>query len=367
MNLRVCALARNSLSIVRWMVACAPILLGSSSCRNEPVAPERRIPPLVDVGVAITTDSAQDLVLTGNLEAERSWTLSFATVGTVEEVFVREGQSVRPGQVLARLSARSYRDALAIANSKVRQAEDAFSRLEPMYLNRTLPEIKMIDVELGREQARLAASMAAKALDDTTLKAPAAGVISKRHAEPGMNLAPGVPAFSLVQIRTMVATVPLPEMHISRVNKGDRAEVSVDAVGRSVGGEVTEIAVAADLLTRTYPVKIAIPNTDGFFRVGMVASVRLPHQEVTPSVVVANKAVHVDGSGNAYVFVLGPNWHLQRREVSVLGYLENGTSLRAGLSEGERVVVSDTPMLGEGMSVRIREQGANDGGTRGAR
>ena len=347
------------LSSNRLLLAASLLCIGLCSCRHEAVANQKAV-QIVEVTPASSTDAARDLLLSGSLEADRSWSLSFSTLGTVEQVLVREGQAVKRGQILARLSARSYQDALGIATSKARQAEDAYRRLEPMYKNQTLPEIKMVEIESGRAQARLAVSIASKAVADTVLHAPDSGVILKRYAEPGMNLAPGLPAFTLVQTTTMVANVSLPEKQISRISKGDRAEVTVDALGRTLEGTVTEVAITADILTRSYQVKVAVPNPDGALRVGMVAEARFHHKEGGKAIVVVGQAVHVDGAGDHHVFVLGPDSRLQRRRVKVLGFLKEGTAIAEGVTEGEMVVTSDTPMLADGMVVRVRDRAQHD-------
>lgn len=341
----------------RLAFAAIPLLLGAAlaGCKAEASASERPL-QIVEVATVEATGAAHDLVLSGSLDADRSWTLSFSTVGTVEQVLVDEGAEVKRGQVLARLSARSYQDALGIAQAKARQAEDAYRRLEPMYKNKTLPEIKMVEVEEGREQARLAVSMARNAVADTVLQAPEPGIIARRSIEPGSNVAPGMPAFSLVQTAAMVATVPLPEKQVMLVHKGDRATVVVEALHRSFEGQVAEVGITADLLTRTYPVKVAIKNDDGLVRVGMIAEVRVHQDGGEPALLVAPEAVHVDTARRTYVFVVDLEPRVHRRQVRVLGYLREGVAVSEGVAAGDRVVVSGTPMLGDGMLVRVRER-----------
>jgi membrane fusion protein, multidrug efflux system len=342
----------NCHTLMRLLLLLAPLLVG---CKGEARASERP-PQIVEVAEVEATSSARDLVLSGTIEADRSWTLSFATVGTVEQVLVAEGAEVKRGQVLARLSTGSIQDALGIAQAKARQAEDAYRRLEPMYRNKTLPEIKMVEIEAGREQARLAVSMAQKAVDNTVLRSPEPGTIARRNAEPGMNMLPGMPAFTLVQTGNMVATAPLPEKQVSLVHKGDHATVLVSSSGQSFEGQVTEVGVAADLLTRTYPVKVAIPNEDGALRVGMIAEVRLHQPNDAPAQLVPPEAVNIDAAKRTYVFVVDFEPRVHRRQVRVLGYLREGVAIGEGVTPGERVVVSGTPMLGDGMIVRVRER-----------
>jgi membrane fusion protein (multidrug efflux system) len=333
------------------------LAVGTLACRDEPVAPPPS-PQSVTAVEARETDSARTLHLSGAIEADRSTPLGFAVPGTVQSVFVQEGESVSAGQLLARLESRSFRDALDMAKAKADQAEDAYRRFEPMHRNRTVPDVKWVEVETGVQQARAALSLAQKNLDDTVLRAAEAGVIARRNVEPGMTCAPGMPSFILVQTRTVLANVPVPESQIAGVTKRQRAEVVVGALGRTFEGRVREIGVVANPLTRSYEIKIAIPNADGALRVGMVAEVSLRHENESRTVVVPPAAVRVDENGQACVYVINEKNVLRRTPVQVSGFLGEGTALSAGVAPGERVVTSGTPMLADGMPVRVVERAA---------
>jgi len=229
-----------------------------------------------------------------------------------------------------------------------------------MYRNKTLPEIKMVEIETGRAQARLAVSMAQKSVDDTVLRAPVAGIVSRRSVEPGANAAPGFPAFTLVQTSTMLATAPVPETQVARIKRGIKARVTVPALQKTLEGEVREIAVVANPLTRTYDIKVAVPNAAGELRVEMVAEIHLKVDDGGGAlVVVPPEAVRVDERGAPYVFVVTPDRRLQRRPVTVARFVGEATALSAGVRAGELVVTSGTPMLADGLSVRILDAPAS--------
>lgn len=333
--------------------ACLAALIPVAAC-SKPEAPPPAVVPHVTVAPVVAVDGGRDLSLSGTLEAECSIALSFATLGTVEQVHVYEGQAVAKGQLLATLAARSYQDALGIAEAKAKQAEDAYRRLQPMYRNKTLPEVKFVEVETGREQAQLAVSIARKSLADTELRAPVPGIVAERRAEPGSSATPGLPAFTLVQTGTMTATAPVAEMQITKVTRGAPARVVVPALGKNFSGRVKEIAVSANPLTRTYDVKVSLPNPAGELRVGMIADVFLATGGGgAPLLVVPPEAIRVGEEGAPYVFVVPPDHTLQRRPVTVDRFVGEWTALSAGVREGELVVTSGTPMLADGIRVRV--------------
>jgi membrane fusion protein, multidrug efflux system len=336
------ALHTASLALLGAAAGCAQ--------RQEPAT----VPPLVVARPVVKSDSARELRLSGSLSAERSIALSFATMGTVEQVKVQEGQAVERGQILAVLAPQSYQDALGIAEAKAKQAEDAYRRFVPMHQNKTLPDVKMVEIETGREQALLGVSLARKNLSDTELRAPVAGIIAARNIEAGMSASPGLPAFTLVQTKTMLATAPVPEMQVAKIKRGAKAKVTVQALEKTLEGEVREIAVAANPLTRTYDVKVALANPAGDLRVGMIADIHLTIDEGSQELlVVPPEAVRVDERGAPFVFVVTQDQKLERRAVTVARFVADATALSRGVREGERVVTSGTPMLADGLSVRV--------------
>ncbi|HYG69216.1 MAG TPA: efflux RND transporter periplasmic adaptor subunit, partial [Anaeromyxobacteraceae bacterium] len=344
--MRVRIWSSGGLCRVSRRAAVAALALGAA-CRAEP--PPAPPPPVVEVAAVERIGAGRELRLSGTLEAERSIALAFPVPGTVEEVLVREGQAVRRGQPLARLSPSAFRHAVGIAKAQAERAEDASRRLEPMHRNGTVPEVKWIEVQSGLEQARHALGLARKNLDDAVLRAPEDAVVARRNAEAGAFAVPGIPVITLVQTRSVLATAPVPEVEVSRIRTGQPARVVVAALGQEVTGTVRELGVVADPLTRTYPVKVALPNPAGALRVGMVVDVFLPVEGAAPALVVPREAVRVDEAGTPCVYVAAGDGRLARRAVVVDGFVGERTAIAKGLAEGERVVVSGTPMIGDGV------------------
>jgi RND family efflux transporter MFP subunit len=345
-TIRPCSSNRH-IQTMLWLAA-----LGlAAGCSKAPSLPPLPAPTVVSAKV-VKTDKARSLRLSGTLEPERSVAVSFGVPGTVQQVLVDEGTVVKRGQVLARLVGRSYEDALGIATAKAGQAEDAYRRLEPMHRNHTLPEIKMVEVETGRAQARLSVSMAQKNVDDTILRAPEAGVVARRQVEAGATVAPGVPVMTLVRVDTLLATAAVPEKEVGRCKRGTKATVEIPALGKTFQGTIRDIAVLANPLTRSYDVKVAVANPEGALRVGMVADIHLDVGGEGTALIVPPVALRVDEEGKPCVFIVMADRTLQRRPVTVAGYVGENAAISAGLAEGDDVVISGTPMLADGMVVR---------------
>jgi RND family efflux transporter MFP subunit len=323
------------------------------ACRGEEVS--RQIePPVVRVFQVGLADSSNGLLLSGELEADMSVAVSFKGLGTVESVVAREGQVVRKGQLLATLERGALEDQHAAAKAKASQAEDAWKRMEPMHRNGTLPEIKWVELETGLEQARSMEAIARRNLDDARLLSPIDGVVARRNVEAGEATPVGAAAFTIVRTGTMLSAVSVSERDVASVKVGDPATVDVPAVGRIVSGRVRDIGVQADPFTRTYKVKVAIANPSGALRIGMVTrtNLRVPGRAGVPVVPVS--AVLVDENERRYAWIVTDSV-VHRRFLRLGGFAGEGLEVDSGLVAGEVVVASGTPMLSDGVRIRVEK------------
>lgn len=342
------------MSHIKWISGAAGLLAFFVCCTSSQVAPQPE-PVTVEVQQVIPADLRQLLAYSGTIEESETIPLSFSSVGTVARVFVSEGDAVKKGQMLAVLDTATYRNAYEIAHAAEQRAEDAYNRLTPMHNNGNLPDIKYVEVETGLQQARAAAAMARKNLSDCRLIAPTDGVVGKRSIDPGMVAIPNVVSITLVKLSRVYAKVSVPESEIAWVKKGERALVTLGALGsREFHGTVEEVGVMADLLAHSYKIKIGISNEEQQLKPGMICNVIIEHAGSRHDLVVPSRAVMVDESGRRFVYTVSPGSdRAVRRYLQTGELLKNGIKVLAGIQADERVVVSGQHKLVDQAAVRI--------------
>jgi RND family efflux transporter MFP subunit len=122
------------------------------------------------------------------------------------------------------------------------------------------------------DSARAQLELARIALNDTTIRAPLAGVVSKRHAQAGEKLSPDSPVFSIVDLKQLTLDAQVPASDIPRVKVGQEVQFKVDGFGdRNFAGKVLRINPAAEAGSRAMLVYIGVDNPDGVLRAGMFA------------------------------------------------------------------------------------------------
>ena len=315
---------------------------------------EKVIPVKVMEIAASQTASARNYI--GTVEESVAVSLAFSSIGTIEQVFVSEGQRVQKGQLLATLNTATAEDSYQMMLAKLQQAQDAYDRLSKLHKKGRIPDIQFVEVETGLQQAKSMTSVAKKNLDDCRLFAPRDGVIASRSVETGSSVMPGLAAFKLVSVNKVNVKIPVPESEIGQIEKGQKARIEVPALNDSVFiGEVDMKGVAANAISHTYDVKISVDNPLMKLMPGMVCKVmvqipELMGEAVNAKITVPNRAIQISADGKQFVWLADGNI-AKRRFVKTDGMNDDGIVVADGLSTGDKLIVEGFQKVSEGMKI----------------
>jgi membrane fusion protein, multidrug efflux system len=226
-----------------------------------------------------------------------------------------------------------------------------------MHKNGNLSDIKYVEVETGLQQAKAAAAIAKKSLNDCNLYATTDGYIGKRSIDPGMTTIPNLTSITIVKINKVFARVAVSEGEISLIQKGQKANIKIGALGSTnYNGVVEEIGVVADPIVHTYKIKIGIENTNHAIKPGMICNATIESPSIARGVVVPSRAVMVDEAGRNFVYTVSSQNKAMRKYVVTGDLLNSGIEVVEGLQVNEAVVVTGQHKLVDNASVQTVNQ-----------
>ena len=289
----------------------------------------------------------------GTLEESFSTELCFETTGRVEAVYVKDGQRVSKGQLIAQVDTSMARHAYDAAKATLDQALDGYSRAKKVYDKGSMPEVKWIEIQTQLQQAQSMEQIAKKRLDDCWLKAPVAGTISDRSVEVGSTVSPLLPVVKIVGMDGLYVKASVPEVDINKVKVGALAKVQIKAIGDSLyTGKVTERDVSADKLSRGYSVRIKLQGDSKDLFPGMVCKVMISSHQEDVGYDIPSRAVQLDNDGSRYVWVV-VDGAAQRKYVKIDDLTATGVLVKEGLQDGDEIIVDGAHKVATGTKVVV--------------
>ncbi len=336
---------------------------------QAPLPPSER--PVELAAVEVTRVAPRRLTetvrLSGSVEPLEQSVIKSEVAARLVEVPVREGQSVRKGEVLARFDTAEL---TAKLNEKLSNLEGAKAQLvlaEKTRAKNLALRQKDIVAETNLDQAQstfrfqqatVAAleaqvELARKALRDAVVVSPIDGTVAERAINPGENLALNTKMFSVVDLSRVEVEATVPADDVARLKPGQFVRLRVEGFGeRDFVGRIARINPVARAGTRAIPVYVSLDNADGALRGGMFAAGDAVVAEAGNAFALPPAALRHDEQGDFVLVVAGDR--IERRKVEKRGLWSRGDLVQVdGLQEGDVVVTAPLPGLAAGRAVKV--------------
>lgn len=334
----------NSLLVI---CAVTAVSCGSSdkSAKSSEAAAEVVLPK-VEVTTVASRDVVQQVIFTGNVEAEVVNNIAPQQPRRIKEIRFDVGDHVRKGETLVSLE----NSALVQSKAQMDNAKIEYDRTDELY---KIGGASKSEWDARRLQYEVAKATYENLLENTTLVAPISGIVTARNYDNG-DMAGGLPVLVIEQIRPVKIMINISENLFARVRKGMKVDVNFEAYGDEVfAGSISRIYPTINNSTRTFAAEVTIPNNDERVRPGMFARVTLPYGKQNRVVTPDRSVNKLMGSGDRYVYVLEADGTVRYSKVELGRRLGSEWEILSGLESGETVVVKGATALTNGCKVEV--------------
>ncbi len=331
-----------------------------------------------DVATIAPATLEDGVALTGDLNPIETVEIHARIEGDLTGVYVREGQQVSAGQLLARFeaseqeSARSSAEAdRAAAQSELANAQWTLDQNAQLFKAGAIAEqaYKSSQQAVVAARARLAAAevrlrATGNEARDTRVVSPTSGVVSRRLVESGEHVAKGASMFTVVRNNVLELAAAVPARQSNSLRVGQVVHFAAD--GRRFDGTVARLSPTIDPATRAITVYVQVPNPGGVLRGGTFATGRVVSRTLTNVLAVPSGALRQSpGDGKPYVYRIdGRTLNVAPVQVGASDDRLGLVQVTDGLQAGDRVVVGNVGALGRGMQVTIAGQEPNVSSTK---
>jgi len=332
------------------------LLIFWAGCRSDKKQTQKvkKIP--VKLAVVEQKEMARVLHTYGRLATKKEIKLSFKINGIIEKILIDEGQSVKKGQLLARLDLSEIDAQVKQARSSFQKAERDLERAGNLYKEKaaTLEQFQNIQTAFQVAQSQL--KIAEFNLRFSEIRAPSKGRILKRLVEENELVGAGMSVFFFASTdKDWIVRVGVSDSDLVRLKLKDPASVTFDAYpGLEFRASVSEIVESADPMTGTYEIELKVDARERRLVSGFVAKVDIfPSSKSCYAIIPIDALVEADRN-HGYVYTVNNDSKTARRIPVTIGFLfEDKVAVVSGLDKITHVVTEGAPYLSDGAEVEI--------------
>lgn len=341
----------------RWIVygLVALLLAACGESADPPAAKAAKRAPKPALVAAQTVRSEQlalTQVRTGTLHARRTVRLHSQEEGRILALPVFEGDRVAAGDLLVRLDDRLLRAEINKAQANLRQASDDLARIKRLAGRQLVSADELSRAETQLRVAESEVSLLQTRLGYTEIRAPFAGIVSRRSVEPGDAVPRFAHLLTLIDPQSLITQVSVSELLLPSLQQDKAVEVSIDALGEThYTGRIERIHPTVDPQTRQGIVEIVLDPVPPGAQAGQLCRVYLPG-EIAARRLIPLAALRRDQEGD-YVYVIDAEQTARRTPVRSGRAFADDIEILAGLNDGDRVITRGFIDITDGKAVQV--------------
>ena len=291
--------------------------------------------------------------VSGRLSTTKEMKLSFKTGGIVKQLHVREGETVKRGDILALLDLSEIQAQALQADIGLDKARRDLKRAENLYRDSVVTLEQYQNAESAFELAKAQKRIADFNLEYSQIKAPSDGKVHKLLVEESEMIAPGYPVLLFASMENdWVVRVAVTDKDVVKLARGNTATVTMDPFpGTDFKAIVDELGTVADPLTGSYEAELTVVHPHPEFRTGFICRAEIYPRKFLKSLVVPIEALMDASDNSAYVF-LYDNGRAQRRRIRTGVILNEQVAVLDGISEGDLVITEGAKYLSDKAKVQ---------------
>jgi RND family efflux transporter MFP subunit len=279
--------------------------------------------------------------------------------GTLEQIFVNEGQNVKKGKLLAEINDSGLKEQLEQLTIQANFAKENFERTERLWNNNIGSEIQFLKSKTDFESSQKMVEQMKDRLAKTKIYAPFDGEVDEIISNQGSNLIPGVSQIlRLVNLDKIYAEASVSEKYISFIEEGTEAIVQVPLLGKEIKSQIIQTGNFINPSNRTFRVEVPVENIDNKIKQNLDAKIKINIYSKKDAVVIPLRIVREDASGRNFVYVMNQDVkegvYITAKTFISLGNKNNtDVEVTEGLKIGDMLVLEGASIVEDSQRVKL--------------
>ena len=288
------------------------------------------------------------LEVQGNVKTKQNILVYPEIPGILEHIYVKEGQRVSKGQVLAKIADGGLAQQVAQAKASAQLAKTTYERQNRLWNQKIGSEIQYLQAKTAYESQKNIVAQMKKQLAKSNVIAPFSGVIDDVLKESGAVVAPGQGSelFRIVNLENMYIEAEIPESHIVNVTKGKTVEIYFPVLEKTVQAKIRQVGNFINPANRAFKIEIGVSNSSGDIKPNLTARLKINDYTSKKAILIPQSIISENAKGQQYVYLASDK---QDNKYAIA----KKTIISTGKTQGDFIevletIVSGTEIISEG-------------------
>ena len=313
--------------------------------------------PLVSTIVVKDTLFNHYLELQGSVETKQNIVISPEYNGLLERIYVKEGQRVNKGQLLAKIDDGGISQQLAQMETQLALAKTTFERRQRLWEQNIGSEIEYLQAKAQYEGQQNSVAQMRSQVGKTTIRAPFSGTIEDVIAEQGTVVASGqTQIMRLVSLEDMYIEAEIPEDYLTSVSENTPVTINFPILNKTVDSKVRQASNYISPANRTFRIEVAVPNKDKSIKPNLTARFMINDYTSEKALLIPLSVISENADGEQYVYIAeGEDTPVAKRQIIETGRSQGqNIEVLSGLSNGDFVIKEGARTVKEGQELQIK-------------
>ncbi|WP_437399768.1 efflux RND transporter periplasmic adaptor subunit [Flagellimonas lutimaris] len=301
------------------------------------------------------------LELQGDVMTKQNVLIYPEMAGTLNRVYVKEGQKVFKGQLLATIDDGGLSSQLAQLRTQAELSKTTFERQKRLWEQNIGSEIQYLQAKTNYEAQQSAVKQMESQVGKSSIRAPFTGIIDDVIKDEGTVVGPGAGSevFRIVNLSNMYIEVEVPESHLPNVTPGKDVKVYFPVLGDSVSTKIRQTGNFINPSNRSFTVEIPVPSRDGKIKPNLTARVMINDYTSDNAILIPQSILSENANGEQYVFLVDAD-SIQNDPVAKKVVIKTGKTqgdyveVLSGINEGDAIIDEGARSVKEGQKVNIK-------------
>lgn len=308
---------------------------------------------MVKVDTLQESEFSHFIDIQGTVDSDENIMVSPEMPGVITAIYVKEGDRVTRGTLLASMDASALNNTLEEVKTSLALATTAYEKQKRLWDQNIGSEIQFLQAKTQKESLENRVKSIESQIAMTRIKSPINGTVDAVNVKVGEMANPGISGIRVVNLDKVKVKAMVSDNYIANIRKGDEVWIELPDIGKQITSKISFVGQVINQQNRSFTIEINLDNKEKLLRPNMIAKLKINDQKLQNVLVVSSNLIQRGGNQRFIMIAENQNgkYVARKREITIRTEYDGKTVVTSGLNKGDLIITSGQNEVVDGQSL----------------